>query len=77
MDYDLLLDASIHRSRNRSLLLTRFGFRDPGKAYRNLLLLREGPAFVHQTPRSRKLFNEIFPSLFHEIVVFARSRTWR
>ncbi|HSQ77727.1 MAG TPA: bifunctional [glutamate--ammonia ligase]-adenylyl-L-tyrosine phosphorylase/[glutamate--ammonia-ligase] adenylyltransferase, partial [Nitrospirota bacterium] len=49
-------------------LLKSFGFRDPGKAYRNLLLLREGAAFVHQTPRSRKLFNEIFPSLFRELV---------
>ncbi len=31
-------------------------------------MLREGPAFVHQTPRSRKLFNDIFPALFQEIV---------
>jgi glutamate-ammonia-ligase adenylyltransferase len=49
-------------------VLDNYGFHDPGKAYRNLLLLREGPAFVHQTPRSRKQFSEIFPPLFHEIV---------
>ncbi|MFA5074303.1 MAG: bifunctional [glutamate--ammonia ligase]-adenylyl-L-tyrosine phosphorylase/[glutamate--ammonia-ligase] adenylyltransferase [Nitrospirota bacterium] len=48
--------------------LSQLGFCDPGKAYRNLILLREGPAFVHQTPRSRKLFFEIFPPLFAEII---------
>jgi [glutamine synthetase] adenylyltransferase / [glutamine synthetase]-adenylyl-L-tyrosine phosphorylase len=48
-------------------MLSRMGFRDPHKAHRNLLLLREGPAFVHQTPRSRRLFYEIFPALLREI----------
>ncbi len=48
-------------------LLRKHGFIEPEKAYRNVLLLREGTAFVHQTPRSRKLFHEIFPALFHEI----------
>jgi len=65
-EYDLLLDASISEQESIAVF-DRFGFRDPAKAYRNLLMLREGPAFVHQTPRSRKLFNEVFPSLFHEI----------
>jgi glutamate-ammonia-ligase adenylyltransferase len=50
------------------MVLAQLGFRDPSKAYRNLVLLREGEAFVHQTPRSRKLFNEIFPVLFQEII---------
>lgn len=49
-------------------ILADHGFRDPGRAYRNLLLLREGNAFVLQTPRSRRLFNELFPLLFREIV---------
>ena len=64
--YERLLDpeTSEHEA---SAELRKRGFRDPGKAYRNLVLLREGTAFVHQTPRSRKLFQEIFPSLFHEI----------
>ncbi len=66
-DYDLLLDAGTSEL-EAVAVLGRYGFRDPGKAYRNLLLLREGPAFVHRTPRSRKLFNEIFPALFHEII---------
>jgi glutamate-ammonia-ligase adenylyltransferase len=65
-DYDLLLDPETSE-REAVAVLGKYGFRDPGKAYRNLLLLREGPAFVHQTPRSRKLFSEIFPSLFQEI----------
>ena len=65
-EYDLLLDVSITEQESVAAF-ERFGFRDPGKAYRNLLMLREGPAFVHQTPRSRKLFNDIFPALFHEI----------
>jgi len=49
-------------------VLARYGFRDPAKAYRDLLLLREGAAFVHQTPRSRKLFSELFPGIFGEII---------
>lgn len=48
-------------------VLSRYSFRDPSKAYRNIVLLREGQAFVHQTPRSRRLFNEMFPLLFEEI----------
>ena len=67
-DYGLLLDPETSEQ-DAVASLKSSGFRDPGKAYRNLLLLREGAAFVHQTPRSRKLFNEIFPSLFRELVV--------
>ena len=48
-------------------VLSRYGFQNPSKAFRNILLLREGQAFVHQTPRSRRLFNEMFPLLFEEI----------
>lgn len=48
-------------------LLARYGFRDPSRAYRNIVMLREGQAFVHQTPRSRRVFNEMFPLLFEEI----------
>ncbi len=66
-DYGRVFDAETTEQEAVSLL-GPLGFRDPGKAYRNLLLLREGPAFVHQTPRSRKLFNEIFPPLFGEII---------
>ncbi len=66
--YGLLLDPETSEQ-DAVVSLKSFGFRDPEKAYRNLLLLREGAAFVHQTPRSRKLFNEIFPSLFRELVV--------
>lgn len=66
-EYTALLDPDIPEPEAVSLL-TRAGFFDPHKAYRNLFLLREGPAFVHQTPRSRRLFNEIFPALFHEII---------
>ena len=66
-DYDRLLDPETTEQEALSLFREK-GFREPGKAYRNLLLLREGTAFVHQTPRSRKLFNEIFPPLFQEIV---------
>lgn len=66
-DYSDLLDAETpeHEAVPH---LGRLGFRNPGRAYRNLGLLREGTAFVHQTPRSRKLFHEIFPLLFKEIL---------
>ncbi|MCK9419149.1 MAG: bifunctional [glutamate--ammonia ligase]-adenylyl-L-tyrosine phosphorylase/[glutamate--ammonia-ligase] adenylyltransferase [Nitrospirae bacterium] len=66
-DYSALLDPETPEQEAVSLL-GKLGFKDPGKAYRDLLLLREGTAFVHQTPRSRKLFNEIFPTLFQEII---------
>ncbi len=69
-EYGRLLDSD--RTEQEALtLLEKFGFLDPAKAYRNLLLLQEGPAFVHQTPRSRKLFQQIFPPLFGEIVASA------
>jgi glutamate-ammonia-ligase adenylyltransferase len=48
-------------------VLARSGFREPSRAFRNIALLREGEAFVHQTPRSRRVFNELFPLLFQEI----------
>ena len=66
-EYGRLIDIETTEQESVSLL-GRLGFRDPGKAHRNLLLLREGPAFVHQTPRGRRLFQEIFPPLFREIV---------
>jgi glutamate-ammonia-ligase adenylyltransferase len=66
-DYGILLDEET-TEREAVSVLTKIGFRDADKAYRNLMLLREGPAFVHQTPRSRKLFHEIFPPLFEEII---------
>ena len=50
------------------MVLAQYGSQGPSKAYRNLLFLREGPAFVHQTPRSRKLFTELFPVLFKEVL---------
>jgi glutamate-ammonia-ligase adenylyltransferase len=66
-EYDLLLDPETP-DQDAVALLAKSGFRDPNKARRDLLLLREGPAFVHQTPRSRRFFDDIFPSLFREIV---------
>jgi glutamate-ammonia-ligase adenylyltransferase len=66
-DYSALLDPETPEQEAVTLLV-KLGFKDPGKAYRDLLLLREGTAFVHQTPRSRKLFNEVFPALFQEII---------
>ncbi len=66
-DYGLLLDPETSE-REAGVMLGKYGFRDPGKAYRNLLLLSEGPALIHQTPRSRRLFSEIFTPLFHEII---------
>ncbi|HAK59441.1 MAG TPA: bifunctional [glutamate--ammonia ligase]-adenylyl-L-tyrosine phosphorylase/[glutamate--ammonia-ligase] adenylyltransferase [Nitrospiraceae bacterium] len=65
--YAFLLDpeTSEHDAMNA---LRQHGFRDSARAYRNLMLLREGTAFVHQTPRSRKAFGEMFPALFEELV---------
>lgn len=48
-------------------ILANAGFLSPDRAYRNLALLREGQAFVHQTPRSRRVFQELFPRLFREV----------
>ncbi len=65
-EYDLFLDAETSEQ-EAVAALGAYGFNEPGRAYRNLLLLREGPAFVHQTPRNRKRFGEIFPVIFQEI----------
>ena len=48
-------------------ILSEYNFRDPGKAYRNIMLLRDGAAFSHQTPRSRQIFLRIFPLFFSQI----------
>ena len=44
-------------------LLKRYNFKDPERAYRNIILLRDGPPFSHQTPRSRLIFMHLFPDL--------------
>lgn len=48
-------------------ILSKYNFRDPRKAYRNVILLRDGPPFSHQTPRSRQILLRIFPSFFSHI----------
>ena len=65
--YDLFLDPET-TEQEAVAALKAFGFREPGRAFRNLLLLREGEAFAHQTPRNRKRFSEIFPQIFHEMI---------
>jgi glutamate-ammonia-ligase adenylyltransferase len=65
-DFAILLDPQTGEQDARPILV-RYGFRDPERAYRNIALLREGQAFVHQTPRSRRVFHELFPALFREI----------
>jgi len=53
-------DEAIH-------MLSRYNFKDTVRAYRNIILLRDGAAFSHQTPRSRQIFLRIFPSFFAQI----------
>ncbi len=65
-EFTALLSPEISEQ-EASVVLGRYGFHDPSKAFRNIVLLREGQAFVHQTPRSRRVFNDIFPLLFQEI----------
>ena len=48
-------------------ILSKYHFKDPRKAYRNVILLRDGPPFSHQTPRSRQIFLRIFPAFFSHI----------
>lgn len=67
-EYSRLLDPETAEL-DAVAVLERRGFRDPGKAYRNLRLLREGPALIHQTPRSRRVFHEMFPAALHEIAL--------
>src|SRR3990172_5610737 len=49
------------------LTLSKYNFKDPRKAYRNIILLRDGAPFSHQTPRSRQIFLRIFPGFFRQI----------
>lgn len=66
-EYARLLEPDISEQ-EATAMLERLGFREPSKAFRNLLTLREGPAFIHQTPRGRRQFNEIFTPLFDGII---------
>jgi len=49
------------------LILSKYHFKDPHKGYRNVILLRDGAPFSHQTPRSRQIFLRIFPGFFRQI----------
>jgi glutamate-ammonia-ligase adenylyltransferase len=49
-------------------LLSQYPFQDPRRVYRNILLLRDGAAFSHQSPRSRQIFIRIFPEFFNGII---------
>jgi len=48
-------------------ILAKYHFKDPRKAYRNIVLLRDGQPFSHQTPRSKQIFLRIFPTFFSYI----------
>jgi glutamate-ammonia-ligase adenylyltransferase len=65
--FGFLLDPETGE-REAVMVLAQYGFRDPAKAFRNIELLREGQAFAHQTPRSRRVFREIFPAILEQIV---------
>ncbi len=65
-DLALLLDPATPEQ-EAVTVLQRSGFRHPSRAFRNLALLREGQAFMHQTPRGRRIFGELFPVLFREL----------
>ncbi|MDH4163531.1 MAG: bifunctional [glutamate--ammonia ligase]-adenylyl-L-tyrosine phosphorylase/[glutamate--ammonia-ligase] adenylyltransferase [Nitrospirota bacterium] len=66
-DFSILLEPDT-TEQEAIEVLGRYGFRDTRKAHRNITLLREGQAFTHQTPRSRRAFVELFPQLFREVV---------
>ena len=66
-DSSLLLDPQTSET-ELIAVFQKYGFQDPARAHRNLMLLREGRAFVHQTPRGRRVFSDTFPVLFTEIV---------
>lgn len=44
------------------------GFKDPEKAYKNLLLIRDGEAMAHHTPRWSRILSNVFPDIFEKIV---------
>lgn len=48
--------------------LHAYGFRDPKAALRHLILLREGPPYVHFPPKGQRLLKKIAPLLLTEIV---------
>lgn len=65
-DIAVLLDAA-SSEQDAEAVLARSGFHDPARALRNLLMLREGQAFMHQTPRSRRVFEELFPAIYRDV----------
>lgn len=61
-----LLDPELTFEEIRDTLV-KLGFADPLKAYRNMMLLRDGDPFSHQTPRSRKTLYELFTHLMETL----------
>jgi glutamate-ammonia-ligase adenylyltransferase len=48
-------------------ILGKLGFTDPKEAYRNLILLRDGPAYEHFSDTCRHLLRQIAPRLVSEL----------
>lgn len=61
-DLELLLSLDV-TAEEAVYVLDREGFKKPDKAYRNVLLLRDGSAALSLTPRSRSLFSKVLPKL--------------
>ncbi len=62
----LLLDE-LEQEERALWKLQELGFRDTEGAYRELKLLRDGPARARSTPRRRKLLRQLAPALLGEI----------
>lgn len=49
-------------------ILKGYGFKEPERAYKNLLMLRDGEAMAHHTPRWSRILSNAIPEIFGRIV---------
>lgn len=49
-------------------ILKSYGFKNPERAYKNLLLLKEGEAMAHHTPRWSRMLYKVLPDIFERII---------
>jgi len=66
LEQDDLLDENLPQEKAVEMLL-RLGFSDPGKAYENLMLLRDGPPRGHFSEACRALLRLIAPDLLRHL----------
>ncbi len=66
-ELSLMMEGGYDESEAKKILKGQ-GFKDPERAYKNLLLIRDGEAMAHHTPRWSRMLSNVLPDIFERIV---------